>query len=104
MTAHKRYDIEWTETAADMLAGITDQRIREEILDRVERLEDDPEKQGKPLTGPLKGYRSLRASAQRYRIIYRVERRKLVVLVVGTGIRREGSKSDIYARIQRLLR
>jgi len=100
---HKKYGIEWTETAVEMLGEIGDQRIRKEILDRVERLADDPEKQGKPLIGPLKGFRSIRASAQRYRIVYKVERGKLIVHILGTGLRKDGSKADIYARMKKLL-
>ncbi len=86
-----------------MLAEIGDQRIRNEILDRVERLADDPEGQGKPLIGPLKGFRSIRVSAQRYRVVYKVERGRLIVQVLGTGIRKDGAKADIYSRMKKLL-
>ena len=103
MALRKKFGIEWTETAVEMLGEITDRRIRNEILDRVEKLSDDPEKQGKPLIGPLKGFRSIRVSAQRYRVVYRVERGRLVVHVLGTGIRKDGSKEDIYARMKKLL-
>lgn len=103
MPTHRKHQIEWTETAETMLGEISDPRIRDLILDRVEKLADEPEKQGKALVGPLKGYRSIRASGQRYRIVYRVERSRLLVLVIGTGIRRDGSSSDVYQRVQKLL-
>ena len=103
MPAHKKYEIEWAEAAQAMLGEVEDQRIRDAMLDRTEKLAEDPEKQGKALVGPLKTYRSVRASAQRYRIVYRVEGTRLVVQVIGTGIRRDGSKSAIYARMQKPL-
>lgn len=74
------------------------------IRDRIDGLSSEPEQQGKPLFGELSGYRSLRAAGQRYRIIYRVEREKILVLVVATGIRKEGDKKDIYALARKLLR
>ncbi len=70
---------------------------------RIDKLKTDPEKHFKPLVDRLKGYRSLRAVGQRYRIIYKVELDKVVVLVVGVGLRKEGNKEDIYALIEKLL-
>lgn len=87
-----------------MLEAIRDRRVRQSLRDRIDALRDDPEKQGKPLLGELAGLRSLRAVGQRYRIIYRVERERVIVLVVAAGMRREGSKSDIYALARKLLR
>ena len=87
-----------------MLCEISDRRVREKIRDRIDDLEEEPEKQGKPLTGDLTGYRSLRAVGQRYRIIYQVERNKVLVFVIALGIRKEGSKADIYALAKKLLR
>lgn len=87
-----------------MLEAIRDRRVRQSLRDRIDALRDDPEKQGKPLVGELAGFRSLRAVGQRYRIIYRVESERVVVFVVAVGMRREGSKSDIYALARKLLR
>lgn len=87
-----------------MLLGIADQRIRAKIAERIDSLSENPEKQGKPLTAELSGYRSLRAVGQRWRIIYRVERDKVIVLVVALGIRKEGDRKDIYALAQKLIR
>lgn len=86
-----------------MLGDISDRRVQEKIGSRIDGLTVEPEKQGKPLTGEMAGYRSLRAVGQRYRILYRVERDKVVVLVIGIGIRKEGSKADIYALARKLL-
>jgi mRNA interferase RelE/StbE len=87
-----------------MLEAIQDRRVRDKIRDRIDGLAEEPEKQGKPLTGELTGYRSLRAVGQRYRIIYRIEEGKVLVLVMALGIRKEGSGKDIYALAQKLLR
>ena len=90
--------------ALKLLQGISDSRIRKTIHDRIDHLAIDPEKQGKALTGELMGYRSLRASGQRYRIIYKVERGRVTVFVVAVGIRKEGSKADIYELARKLFR
>ena len=91
-------------TILKALGGITDRRVREKIRDRIDGLAQDPEIQGKPLLGELTGYRSVRAVGQRYRIIYRVEVRRVVVFVLTIGLRRQGSKSDIYSLAKKLLR
>ncbi len=87
-----------------MLEAIQDRRIREKLYSRAEALSEEPEKQGKPLTEELAGYRSLRAVGQRYRIIYRIEENRVLVLVVALGIRKRGSKSDVYVLARKLLR
>ena len=62
------YRILLTETAAAMLAAVTDRRIRAS-RERIDQLARDPDKQGKALVGALAGYRSIRAVGQRYRVI-----------------------------------
>ena len=99
-----RYRVLLTSEATDMLRGISDRRIRSQIVRRIERLADDPDKQGKPLTGPLAGYRSIRVAGQRYRIVFRVDWGEVRVIVVAAGIRREGGQRDIYRLAQRLVR
>ncbi len=98
------FAIRWTTQAKAMLAAISDHRIKTKIYERVCALAQEPEKQGKPLIAELAGYRSLRAIGQRYRIIYRVERDKVLILVVALGIRKEKNKADIYALARKLLR
>ena len=90
--------------AEQLLAAIKDTRIRQNISKRISRLEDDPEKQGKPLSEELAGYRSIRAIAQRYRIIYKLEAERVVVIVVTLGIRKEGDKKDVYELTKKLAR
>jgi mRNA interferase RelE/StbE len=87
-----------------MLLSVSDRRARETIYEKVKLLEAEPEKQGKPLTGELSGFRSLRAAGQRYRIIYRIQKEKPMVWVIALGIRREGSKRDIYTLAKKLLK
>lgn len=99
-----KYQIIIAPVALKMLQGISDRRIRKAISDRIDHLAMEPEKQGKPLIGELIGYRSLRAAGQRYRIIYEVERTKVIVHVVAVGIRKEGSNADIYELARKLLR
>ena len=98
------YSIELTTTAEKMLAELRDKRTQKSIARRIDELAKSPEQLGKDLTGELTGYRSIRAAGQRYRIIYRVEREKIVVCVVALGLRREGSRDDVYSQAQRLLR
>ena len=87
-----------------MLEAIQDRRVRDKIRDRIDGLAEEPEKQGKPLTGELTEYWSLRAVGQRYRIIYRIEEGKVLILMMALGIRKEGSGKDIYVLAQKLLR
>lgn len=98
-----RWTVELTQTALDQLASIKDQRIQRSVRKRLKSLEQDPDKQGKALTDELIGYRSIRAVGQRYRIIYRLEESTVVVYVVVVGLRKEGSKRDVYAVAQELL-
>ena len=93
-----------TPTALKMLTEIPDARVREKIRHTIDRLQREPEKQGTPLLGELAGYYSIRGVGHRYRISYRVEKERVVVLVVAVGLRREGSKKDIYTLAKKLLR
>lgn len=93
-----------TPTALKLLSDISDRRIREKIGAVIDRLTEDPEKQGKALLGELSGLRSLRAVGQRYRIIYQVRGSAIVVVIVAVGIRRDGAKDDIYNLAKKLFR
>lgn len=98
------YQIIIEPTALEMLASIPDKRIQQKIAKRIDELIHDPEKQGKPLIDNLAGFRSLRAIGQRYRIIYKIEKSKVIVFIVAIGIRKEGDKKDIYALAKKLIR
>lgn len=99
-----RYQIEISPSALDMLKQVQDRRIRAKIIERIDGLAEEPDKQGKPLTAEFAGYRSLRAVGQRYRIIYRLAVEKVIVTVIAVGIRKEGDKKDIYTLAKKLLR
>jgi mRNA interferase RelE/StbE len=99
-----QWTIQLTQTATDALHQIKDQRTLRKIVTRIQRLTNEPEKQGKALTGTLAGYRSLRAAGQRYRTIYQLDNGAIIVYVVLIGLRKEGSKADIYELAQRLMR
>jgi mRNA interferase RelE/StbE len=103
MTQPSEYSIELTPLALEMLANVKDQREQTKLGDRIEQLKAEPEKQGKALIDNLAGCRSIRAVGQRYRIVYKVDAEKVVVLVVGVGRRKEGSKNDIYAILGKVL-
>ena len=91
-------------TALKLLKEISDRRIRQKISDRIDKLKESPEVQGKPLLGELDGYYSVRAVGQRYRIIYAIEKAQVTVMIVALGIRKDGSKQDVYALAKKLLR
>jgi mRNA interferase RelE/StbE len=89
--------------AVKQLTAIKDRRIQEVIRRRIESLEHEPDRQGKPMRDELVGFRSIRAVGQRYRILYMLEEQQVTVLVVTVGIRKEGDKQDIYAVAKYLL-
>lgn len=91
-------------TAFKLLREISDRRIRQKISDRIDKLKESPEMQGKPLIGELDGYYSVRAVGQRYRIIYTIEQTQVTVMIVVLGIQKDGSKQDVYALAKKLLR
>lgn len=98
------WQIMFTPEAKAMLDDIKDRRVREKIKERIEKLAQDPLKQGKALSAELTDCYSVRAVGQRYRIIYSLDGEKILILIVAVGIRREGSKTDIYALAKKLLR
>jgi len=98
------YRIVIAPTALKMLKAVSDRRVRDLLVKRIDELAKEPEKQGKPLIAELAGYRSLRAAGQRYRIIYRVVNDKVMVYIVAVGIRKEGSGTDIYSLAKKLIR
>lgn len=98
------WKIELTETAISLLKSISDVRIRKRLVDRIEKLSEDPDKQGKPLKAELTGYRSVRAVGQRYRILYQLIDHRVVVVVVAVGIRKDSDKRDAYALAKKLVK
>ena len=97
------YKVMLTGTAERTLLRIPNRNMRETILAKAEGLKFDPEKQGKALLYALAGLRSIPA-AGRYRIFYRVDRGRVVVLVLALGKRKEGDPGDVYELTKKLLR
>jgi len=98
------WEVRLTLKAEMQVAAIKDRRVQERLRSSLRRLEYEPELQGKPLTDELTSYRSVRAVGQRYRIIYKVEEQRVMILVVALGIRKEGDKKDIYELAKKLKR
>lgn len=98
------YHIVVTPAVLTILDQIRDLRIRDQLQKKIDGLVYEPEKQGKPLAGELAGLRSIRAVGQRYRILYRVERSKILVMIITLGVRKEGDKKDVYELAKKLIR
>jgi mRNA interferase RelE/StbE len=98
------YRIEITRAALESLKGLTDRRTRDAIVRRIDALDEEPVPQGNNLRGDLAGLFSVRAAGQRYRVVYGVDEAREKVMVYLVGIRREGSRQDVYALAQRLVR
>ena len=99
-----KFTVEISKPALKQLEDIQDRRIREQLFKRIIDLANDPQQQGKALKDDLAGLRSVRAVGQRYRIIYQIEARRIVVVVVAVGIRKEGDRTDVYRKAALLVR
>jgi len=88
------WEVAYTLTAKAAIRKL-DPGTRNRVRAAVDELAKDP-LQGKPLSFTLKGLRSWRTGD--WRIIYRAEAEKVVVVVVTAGHRR-----DVYERVRRLL-
>lgn len=97
------YTLEITEVCLSQIEKISDKKIQSTIINRIETLKTDPEKQGKPLTKKLAGLRSIHV-AGRYRIIYKIDKGSTVVWIITAGIRKEGDQKDIYKIAKKLLK
>ena len=65
------------------------------------KLTTHPAEFGKPLSGPLHGYWRLRVEA--YRVIYRIESQRLVVVVIKVGMRRDAQiYTEAVPRLRKL--
>ena len=98
-----KYKVEITDVCLSLIEKISDKRLQSTIIDRIEGLKTDPEKQGKALVKKLAGFRSIH-TAGRYRIVYKIEKIQSVVWIVAAGIRKEGDQKDIYKIAKKLLR
>ena len=83
---------------------IEDIRERALLAKRIGELREDPDQQGKALSGELRGYRSIRAVGQRYRVIYALDDDTVRVLVCHMGLRQAGDENDVYETARKLIR
>ncbi len=97
-----KYRILITNTCLTLIDKIPDKKIQHTILNRIKKLSDEPDKQGKKLVKDLSGFRSVHA-AGRYRIIYKIDKKTVIIYVLAAGIRKEGDKKDIYKLAKKLL-
>jgi mRNA interferase RelE/StbE len=63
----------------------------------------NPHQQGKSLRKELAGKRSKKVAGGRYRIVYETDLENHMVYIKGVGIRKEGSKDDVYERMKKRL-
>jgi mRNA interferase RelE/StbE len=97
------YKILITDTCLALIEKISDKKIQRTILNRIEKLSEAPDEQGKKLVKDLSGFRSIH-TAGRYRIIYKVDQHTVVIYILAAGIRKEGDKKDIYQITKKLLK
>jgi len=97
-----KYRILITDTCLNLIEKIPDKKIRQTILNRISGLTDEPDKQGKMLVKDLSGFRSIHA-AGRYRGVYKIDHRTVIIYILATGVRKEGDKKDIYKIARKLL-
>jgi len=88
------WTLRYTTSAARAIRKL-DPAIRRRVSAAVGKLAEDPER-GKPLQLTLRGLRSWRTGD--YRIVYRVVERRVEILVVAPGHRR-----DVYEKLRRML-
>lgn len=100
----REYRVVITATAEKMLKAVKKQRGRaavEQLRELVLTLRTGPELKTEPLTGMLRGFRSLHSG--RFRIVVRIVDRTITVYVVGVGWHASGERDDIYQLLQRLV-
>jgi hypothetical protein len=85
--------LEIAPTALEALRRVRDKKLRRNIVFASDALADEADA-GNPLAPPLDGLGSVHAAGDRWRVLYRVEKR-LVQVVLG-GPRRPGEPADVY--------
>lgn len=101
--ATQEYNVVISPEAAEMIARISDLRIRGQAIAKLKGLAAFPESQGRALTDELAGLRRITV-AGRYRAVYRTLRMRREVHVLAVGVRREGARDDIYQLMARMMR
>jgi mRNA interferase RelE/StbE len=94
------FKVRFAKAARKDVASISDKQIRADIVERANRLNENPEGQGKPLRKGLTGLYRVKAH-NRWVIMYEVQKSQGVVNVVVVGIRKAGDKNDAYSIAER---
>ena len=98
------FRIEIAPTGYESLEEIGNKKILEEVSKVIDGLEVDPGNQGKELMEPFVEVRSIGASRNRYRVLYKVNVPERLVSVLLVGKRRPGGDEDVYEVAKRLLK
>jgi mRNA-degrading endonuclease RelE of RelBE toxin-antitoxin system len=98
------FQIEFADSSYGFFSKIKNKKILGEIFSVIDGLERRPLEQGKKLDEPLKGYLSISAWRKDYRIIYRIDEVKHMVVILAAGQRLPGKDSDIYVAAEFLIR
>lgn len=85
MASFRRYQIEITRSAARAIERLPNKGVRQRVVDRIAGLADEPRPLGCTKLAGREGYYRVRQG--RYRIVYRVENDRLIVVVVTIGHR-----------------
>ena len=97
------YKLRITDVCFSLIEKMPDKRIQSKIVERIEALTTDPQKQGKRLVKKLAGFCSIHVVG-RYRVIYKIDEDSLTVWIIAAGIRKEGDQKDIYRIAKKLLK
>ncbi len=85
----------------DDFKGISSADQKTIIFTLQKKLSLDPEAYGKPLLGEFFGYWRLRIGD--YRVVYRIEKDKILVLVIKIGIRKDDRVyTELFARLKKI--
>lgn len=90
-----RFRVVLAQCALESLQGLLNQRIAEQVDQYITGLASDPEEQGWPLVGELKGYRCLRPPGGWFRIVYRIELGEVEVVLVSVGQSHSAGERDV---------
>jgi mRNA interferase RelE/StbE len=93
-----KYQVIYEESVVkEDLPSLDGSNRRRVIKEAGEKLSNAPEQYGRPLRGKLRGFRRLRVGD--YRVIYKVDRKKgivLIVMVIHRGSKYKGVEQRIF--------
>ena len=100
------WKILFTPEAKKSLKALKSKDVQREVVERLKELSKDPEiqKRRKMLRGELSGLYSIRVGGRRYRIVYKLDGEKLVIIVIHVGKRESGAKKEIYQLTKKLVK